>query len=85
MLCDSLVGGGLIVSMETTQHIMQVHLLSTCPVTHVVQFVVEAAGVAHGVSVGVPPPQGGGGGLTVGTAGSCSSGCRLRRERTSEG
>lgn len=52
--------------------------------THVVQFVVEATGVAHGVSVGVPPPQSGGGGLTVGTAGSCSSGCRLRRERDND-
>lgn len=40
--------------------------------THIVQFEVEAAGVAHRVPVGVPPPQGRRRGLTV----------RARRPRT---
>lgn len=43
---------------------------------HVVQLVVQAAGVAHGVSIAVAPPQCGGGGLTVSTTGAGSSGRR---------
>lgn len=43
------------------------------------QFIVKATGVTHRVSVPVAPPQGGGGGLAVGTAGSCAPGSRLRR------
>lgn len=42
----------------------------------VMQFVVEAAGVAHGVSVCIAPPERGGGRLTVSTTGACSSGSR---------
>lgn len=38
------------------------------------QFKVKAAGVTHRVSVPVAPPQGGGGGLAVCTAGACASG-----------
>lgn len=41
------------------------------------QLVVQAAGVAHGVSIAVAPPQCGGGGLTVSTTGAGSSGRRL--------
>ena len=36
--------------------------------THVVQFIVEAASVAHRLSVLIPPPQGGGCSLAVGAA-----------------
>lgn len=53
--------------------------LVTKTLTYVVQFIVEAAGVAHGVPVGITPPESGGGGLTVGTAGARSPGGRLRR------
>lgn len=41
--------------------------------TYIVQFKVKAAGVTHRVSVPVAPPQGGGGGLAVCTAGACTS------------
>lgn len=41
------------------------------------QFKVKAAGVTHRVSVPVAPPQGGGGGLAVCTAGACASSCGL--------
>lgn len=44
---------------------------------HVVKLVVEAAGVAHGVPVGVPAPQRGGRRLTVCATGACSPGSRL--------
>lgn len=37
------------------------------------QFKVKAAGVTHRVPVPVAPPQGGGGGLAVCTAGACPS------------
>lgn len=40
------------------------------------QFVVQAAGVAHGVSIGIASPQRGGGCLAVSTTGASSSGCR---------
>lgn len=43
---------------------------------HVVQLIVEATGVAHWVSIGVAPPECGGGRLTVSTTGACSSGSR---------
>lgn len=43
---------------------------------HVVQFIVEAAGVAHWVSICIAPPKCSGGRLTVSTTGACSSGCR---------
>lgn len=46
-------------------------------ITYVVEFVVEAAGVAHRVSVAVASPQRGRSGLAVCTAGSSSSRCRL--------
>ena len=46
--------------------------------THVVQFIVEAASVAHRLSVLVPPPQGGGGGLAVGAARTLPPGGRLK-------
>jgi hypothetical protein len=42
-----------------------------------VQLVVQAAGVAHGVSIAVAPPQCGGGCLAVSTTGAGSSGRRL--------
>lgn len=45
------------------------------------QFEVEAAGVAHWVSVPVAPPQGGGGGLAVCAAGACSSSGGLKESR----
>lgn len=45
--------------------------------TYIVQFKVKAAGVTHRVSVPVAPPQGGGGGLAVCTAGACASSCGL--------
>lgn len=41
------------------------------------QFVVEAAGVAHGVPVSITPPERSGGCLTVGTASARSPGGRL--------
>lgn len=41
--------------------------------THIVEFVVEAAGVAHWVAVAVASPQRGRSGLAVCTAGSGSS------------
>ena len=34
--------------------------------TYIVQFVVEPAGIAHGLPVGVPAPECGGGGGAVG-------------------
>lgn len=43
---------------------------------HVMQFIVEAAGVAHRVSICIAPPECGGGRLTVSTTGACSSGSR---------
>lgn len=46
--------------------------------TYVVQFIVQAAGVAHRVSIRVAPPESGGGRLAVGTTGARSSGSRLR-------
>ena len=45
--------------------------------THVVQFIVEAASVAHRLSVLIPPPQGGGG-LAVGAARTLPPGGRLK-------
>lgn len=45
--------------------------------TYIVQFVVEAAGVAHGVPVSITPPERSGGCLTVGTASARSPGGRL--------
>lgn len=53
----------------------------TKTLTYVVQFIVEAASVAHRVPVGVTPPECGGGGLTVGTAGASTPGGRLWRAR----
>ena len=51
--------------------------------THVVQFIVEAASVAHRLSVLIPPPQGGGGGLAVGAARTLPPGGRLKVLRLS--
>ena len=42
------------------------------------QFIVEAASVAHRLSVLIPPPQGGGGGLAVGAASTLPPGGRLK-------
>lgn len=52
-------------------------ILVTSTRTYVVQFIVEATSVAHGVPVGVTPPERGGGGLTVSAAGARSPGGRL--------
>lgn len=46
------------------------------------QFIVEAAGVAHRVPIRITPPECGGGRLTVSTTGACSSGCRLEEYQT---
>jgi hypothetical protein len=46
--------------------------------THVVQFVVESAGIADWLSVLVAPPQGGHGGFTIGTRGAGPSGSTLQ-------
>lgn len=43
---------------------------------HVMQFIVESAGVAHWVSICIAPPECGGCRLTVSTTGACSSGSR---------
>lgn len=42
--------------------------------TYIVQLIIEATGVAHGVPVSITPPERSGGGLTIGTAGACSPG-----------
>lgn len=42
------------------------------------QFVVEPAGVTDGIAVGISPPQGGSGGLTVRAGRARPPGCRLR-------
>lgn len=42
---------------------------------NIVQLVVEPTGIADRVPVSVPPPEGGGGGLTVRTGGPCSPCC----------
>lgn len=47
---------------------------------HVVEFEVEAAGVAHGLTVGVASPQGCSAGVAVGTLGSHSLTHHLWRE-----
>lgn len=49
--------------------------------TYVVQFIVEAAGIAHWVPICIAPPERGGGRLTVSTTGACSSGGRLRKKK----
>lgn len=50
--------------------------------TYIVQLVVEPAGVANRVPIGIPSPERGSGGLTVCTGRSCPSCCRLgSRER----
>lgn len=41
------------------------------------QLVVEPAGVTDGIAVGISPPQGGSGGLTVCTGRARPPGCRL--------
>lgn len=41
------------------------------------QLVVEPAGVTDGIAVGISPPQGGGGGLTVRAGRARPPGCRL--------
>ena len=46
--------------------------------TYIVQLVVEPAGVTHGIAVGISPPQGGSGGLTVRAGRARSPGCGLR-------
>ncbi len=45
--------------------------------THIMQFVVEAAGVADGLAVLVPPPQRGLGRLAVGAGGPLAAGGAL--------
>lgn len=45
--------------------------------TYVMQFIVEAAGIAHWVPICIAPPECGGGCLTVRTTGTCSSGSGL--------
>lgn len=42
---------------------------------NIVQLVVEPTGIADGVPVSVPPPEGGGGGLTIRAGGPCSPCC----------
>lgn len=49
--------------------------------THIVQFEVEAAGVAHRVSVRVPPPQRRRCGLTVRARRPRTPGCGLHNDR----
>lgn len=44
------------------------------------QLVIEAAGVAHWISISVAPPERGGGRLAVSATGARSSGCRLQRD-----
>jgi len=48
--------------------------------THVVEFIVEPAGVAHRVTVPVAPPQSGRGCLAVRAAGASSPRSRLCRQ-----
>lgn len=48
--------------------------------THVVEFVVEPAGVAHRVTVPVAPPQSGRGCLAVRAAGASSPRSRLQEK-----
>lgn len=43
---------------------------------NIVQLVVEPAGITDGIAVGISPPQGGSGGLTVCTGRARPSGCR---------
>lgn len=43
---------------------------------NIVQLVVEPAGVTDGIAVGISPPQGGSGGLTVGAGRARPPGCR---------
>lgn len=45
------------------------------------QFIVEAAGIAHWVPICIAPPERGGGRLTVSTTGACSSGSRLGEKK----
>lgn len=49
---------------------------------HLVQLVVEAAGIAHRVSTGIPPPEGRGCCLTVSALGACSLADNLRDKNT---
>lgn len=42
------------------------------------QLVVEPTGITDRIAVGISPPQGGGGGLTVSTGRARPPGCRLR-------
>lgn len=46
--------------------------------TYIVELVVEPTGIADRVPISVPPPEGGGGGLTVRTGCPRSPRCRLR-------
>lgn len=60
------------------------HLGCLCVVffyTHIVQFEVEAAGVAHRVPVRVPPPQRRRCGLTVRARRPRTPGCGLHNDR----
>ena len=50
-------------------------------VTYAMELHVEAAGIAHGLALGVAAPQGGGGGLAVGTGEAHSAGGRLQQRR----
>lgn len=52
--------------------------------TYIVQLVVEPAGVTDGIAVGISPPQGGSGGLTVRAGRARPPGCRLRGRRGRE-
>lgn len=46
--------------------------------TYIVQLVVEPAGITDRIAVGISPPQGGSGGLTVRAGRARPPGCRLR-------
>lgn len=56
---------------------------STCP-THPVQLRVEPAGIAHGLTLCVAPPQGGGGRVAVGAAEAGTAGRGLWKGKASE-
>lgn len=61
---------------------LDVLLLQRCGPGHVVQLVVETAGVADRFPVGVPPPERGGRGVAVRTAGALPLSRRLKNNNS---